>query len=88
MRDQGLTGGVLVVLPDRADAELLADGLAEEGWRPATVHRELLAGEDDAEDADWVVELLSTPAGEPATALRNRLDELALPLHGFTSDLD
>ena len=60
----------LVVLPDREDAEALADG-----WRaggvPAGVHRELLAGEDDLEDAQWVVALEPGPGSLV-------LDDLAL----------
>ncbi len=68
----------LVVLPDRDDAEALADG-----WRaggvPAGVHREVLAGEDDLEDAQWVVAVEPGPAAlvvddEALVAAAERLD--------------
>lgn len=77
---------VLIVLPDREDAERLAAGLAANGWAPAAVHKELLAGEDDAEAADWVVELLTAPDGTPASTRRDWLDALAEEYDGFTSD--
>jgi putative hydrolase of the HAD superfamily len=50
------------------------------------VHKELLAGEDDAEAADWVVELLTAPDGRPAVTRRHWLDALAEEHDGFTSD--
>jgi putative hydrolase of the HAD superfamily len=81
-----LADEVLLVLPDRADAERLAAGLAANGWAPAAVHKELLAGEDDAEAADWVVELLTAPDGSPASTRRDWLDTLAEEYDGFTSD--
>jgi len=74
------------VLPERQDAEQLAKSLAEQGWAPAVVHKELLAGEDDAEAADWVVELLTAPDGRPAGSRRDWLDTLAEEHDGFTSD--
>lgn len=77
---------VLLVLPEREDAERLAESLAEQGWAPAAVHKELLAGEDDAEAADWVVELLTAPDGRPAGSRRDWLDALAEEHDGFTSD--
>ncbi|WP_223199502.1 HAD family hydrolase [Solihabitans fulvus] len=76
---------VLLVLPDRADAERIAATLAAEGWSPAVVHKDLLAGEDDVEDADWVVELATAPDGRPAAAHRPRLDALAAGHDGFTT---
>ncbi|ANZ42854.1 hypothetical protein BBK82_18885 [Lentzea guizhouensis] len=75
---------VLVILPDRDEAEELAQELLEEGWAPARVHRDMLAGEDDAEDVDWVVELTTAPDGTPASAHRPELDELAERHDGFT----
>jgi HAD superfamily hydrolase (TIGR01509 family) len=77
---------VLLVLPERDDAERLAGELAERGWAPAAVHKELLAGEDDAEAADWVVDLLTAPDGRPAGTRREWLDALAEEHGGFTSD--
>ena len=77
---------VLLVLPDRDDAEELAAELLEAGWGPCHVHRDMLAGEDDAEDVDWVVELTTAPDGLPASAHRAALDELAEEHDGFTGD--
>jgi len=77
---------VLLVLPEREDAERIAKDLAERGWAPAAVHKELLAGEDDAEAADWVVELVTAPDGRPAGSRRDWLDALAEEHEGFTSD--
>ncbi len=56
----------MLVLPDRDAAEEVAAELAErlgldEEPRPV---REALAGEDDAEDAQWLVVLDALPAGE------------------------
>ena len=77
---------VLLVLPEREDAERIAAELAADGWQPAAVHKELLAGEDDAEAADWVVELVTAPDGRPASTRRAWLDALADEHEGFTSD--
>lgn len=56
-----LTTTRLLVLPDRADAEDLAAALRSRGAEVG-VHRELLAGEDDLEDAQWVVAVEAGPA--------------------------
>ncbi|MFD9698966.1 HAD-IA family hydrolase [Lentzea sp. NPDC059081] len=77
---------VLLVLPDRDEAEELASSLLEDGWGPCEVHRDMLAGEDDAEDVDWVVELTTAPDGTPASAHREELDDLAERHDGFTSE--
>ena len=77
---------VLLILPDRDEAEELATELLEAGWGPCAVHRDMLAGEDDAEDVDWVVELTTAPDGLPASAHHAELDELAEQHDGFTSD--
>ncbi|MET9228942.1 HAD-IA family hydrolase [Lentzea sp. NPDC003310] len=77
---------VLLILPDRDEAEELAAELLEDGWGPCLVHRDMLAGEDDAEDVDWVVELTTAPDGLPASAHRPELDELAERHDGFTGD--
>ena len=74
---------VLLILPDRADAEALADELATAGYRPARVHRDMFSGEDDAEDVDWVVELATTPDGRPAADEFDRLGALADDHDGF-----
>jgi HAD superfamily hydrolase (TIGR01509 family) len=77
---------VLLILPDRDEAEELAAELLEDGWGPCAVHRDMLAGEDDAEDVDWVIELTTAPDGTPAAAHRAELDDLANRHDGFTGD--
>jgi hypothetical protein len=77
---------VLLILPDRDEAEELATELLEAGWGPCHVHRDMLAGEDDAEAVDWVIELATAPDGLPASAHRAALDELAEEHDGFTGD--
>ncbi|MDX8033642.1 HAD-IA family hydrolase, partial [Lentzea sp. BCCO 10_0856] len=77
---------VLLILPDRDEAEELAAELSEAGWGPCAVHRDMLAGEDDAEDVDWVIELTTAPDGTPASAHRAELDELAERHDGFTGE--
>ena len=77
---------VLVILPDRDEAEELADELLADGWGPCAVHRDMLAGEDDAEDVDWVIEVTTAPDGTPASAHRDELDDLAERHDGFTGD--
>ncbi len=77
---------VLLILPDRDEAEELAAELLKAGWGPCAVHRDMLAGEDDAEDVDWVIELTTAPDGTPASAHRDELDDLAERHDGFTGD--
>ncbi|MEU4801934.1 hypothetical protein [Actinosynnema sp. NPDC023587] len=77
---------LLLVLHDRDEAEHLAEQLGTAGWRPCAVHRDLLAGEDDAEDADWVVEVTTAPDGTPAHARRTELEALLEPHDGFVTD--
>lgn len=77
---------VLLILPDRDEAEELAAALLADGWGPCAVHRDMLAGEDDAEDVDWVIELTTAPDGTPASARRAELDELADQHAGFTGE--
>lgn len=77
---------VLLVLPDRDEAEEVAASLRTQGWAPCDVHRDMLAGEDDAEDVDWIVELTTAPDGSPAIARRLELDALAEAHEGFTGD--
>lgn len=77
---------VLLILPDRDAAEELAQELLADGWGPCAVHRDMLAGEDDAEDVDWVIELTTAPDGTPASAHRDLLDEVAERHEGFTDE--
>ncbi|MFI9385181.1 hypothetical protein [Kutzneria sp. NPDC052558] len=79
---------MLLVLPDRDEAERLAAELTALGWRPCAVHKELLAGEDDAEDADWLVELATAPDGTPAAAHEEFLIELADRAEGFVTSIN
>ncbi|NYI06657.1 hypothetical protein [Allostreptomyces psammosilenae] len=71
---------LLLVLADRDDAEELAHEVAARhpGLPAPRVVREYLAGEDDAEDAQWLV-VLEDPAGhltaEDVAALRERVAE-------------
>lgn len=62
----------LLVLPEREDAEAVAAELADllaEGAEPPRIHRDALAGDDDPEDAQWVVEMRDIPLGWDAAAL-------------------
>ena len=62
----------VMVLPDRDAAEEIADALVEEfGITSPRVVREALAGEDDAEDAQWLVlaRLPETIDGEAVEAM-------------------
>ncbi|MEU7528909.1 hypothetical protein AB0A74_24475 [Saccharothrix sp. NPDC042600] len=81
-----MTPYLLLVLHDRDEAEALAKTLAAEGWTPCTVHKDLLAGEDDAEDADWLVELATAPDGTPAHTHRASLESLAEHHDAFLTD--
>lgn len=76
-------GAVLVTLSDREDAEELAEQLLEQGYEPCRVHRDMLAGEDDAEDVDWVIEVLVGPHGGPAVFDEPHLALLAEDYGGF-----
>nr|WP_206324003.1 hypothetical protein [Streptomyces sp. HNM0574] len=73
-----------MVLPDREAAEEVAEELAETYAlaREPQLVREALAGEDDAEDAQWLV-VLEDPAlpGDEATAAA--LDSLAAEHEGW-----
>ncbi|GAB3497900.1 hypothetical protein [Nocardiopsis coralliicola] len=76
-------GAVLVTVHDREDAEELAEQLADQGYAPCSVHRDELAGEDDAEDADWVIEVRVGPHGGPAVFDETHLALLADDYGGF-----
>ncbi|MEV2274889.1 hypothetical protein AB0I72_04835 [Nocardiopsis sp. NPDC049922] len=82
---QDTDGTVVVSLPDRDDAEELADQLLEQGYEPCLVHRDMLAGEDDAEDADWVIEVRTGPHGGPAVFDEPHLAALAEDYGGFAA---
>lgn len=73
----------VLVLPDRDAAEAVAEELTDRfGLReePQLV-REELAGEDDAEDAQWLVVLADDAAPGPATP--EALDALAAEYEGW-----
>ncbi|AHI01330.1 hypothetical protein [Kutzneria albida] len=86
--DQSEQDGALIVLSDKEDAHRLAAELEQSGWAPCAVHRDMLAGEDDAEDADWVVELRTAPDGTPAGAHLAELTELADREEGFVTGMN
>ncbi|MFK4183824.1 hypothetical protein ACI2L4_07355 [Streptomyces sparsogenes] len=71
----------VLVLPDRDAAEEVAEALSERFGVPEEPHlvRDALAGEDDAEDAQWLV-AVEDPAGalDPAA-----LDALAAEYEGW-----
>ncbi len=76
-------GAVLVTLPDREDADELAEQLLEQGYEPCRVYRDELAGEDDAEEAGWVIEVLTGPHGGSAVFDEPHLLLLAEDYGGF-----
>jgi putative hydrolase of the HAD superfamily len=81
-------GGLLLVFPEREDAEAVADELAGKGWAPAEVHRERLAGDDDPEAVEWVVTLSTAPDSAAAAAHRAELEALADTYDGFVTAWD
>ncbi|SDI42047.1 hypothetical protein SAMN05421505_15016 [Sinosporangium album] len=68
----------LLVFADRDDAEEVAETLEEWLGQPPRVVRETLAGEDDAEDAQWVVVI-----EEVDDAFLGRVDALAEQYDGW-----
>ncbi|WP_052358576.1 hypothetical protein [Terrabacter tumescens] len=66
--DGNATREHLIVLPERDEAESLADDLEAEGLSDVRVVREALAGEDDSEAHEWAV-YVRTPS-DPAYAVR------------------
>jgi hypothetical protein len=81
----------LLVLPDREDAEDLAEELAQDpALTQVRVVREALAGEDDAEDHEWAVYVRADTIDDPrcaaAQALRERLAGLAAQLDGWVDE--
>jgi hypothetical protein len=77
-----MTDHYVLVLPDRDAAEELAATLTAEhpGLPEPELHREALAGEDDAEDAQWLV-VLESPL--PAGLTPDTLDALAADHDGW-----
>ncbi|TQF05447.1 hypothetical protein E6W39_28460 [Kitasatospora acidiphila] len=80
-------GRQLLVLADRDAAEEVAEALAER-WPalgPFELVRDALAGEDDAEDAQWLVVLEEPAEGwDPATVAA--VDALAGEHEGWRED--
>lgn len=85
MSEAEQAGAVLVTLPEREDADELAEQLETQGYEPCLVHRDMLAGEDDAEDVDWVIEVHTGPHGGPATFDEPHLQMLAEDYGGFAA---
>ncbi|WP_377271485.1 hypothetical protein [Peterkaempfera sp. SMS 1(5)a] len=80
-------GRQLLVLPDRDTAEEVAADVVRrwpELGEPELV-RESLAGEDDAEDAQWLV-VLTPPGGGWPDGLLTALDALAAAYDGWRED--
>ncbi|GAA4905887.1 hypothetical protein [Streptomonospora salina] len=85
MAATGKEGSVFVTLSEKEDAEELAEQLQDQGYEPCVVHRDMLAGEDDAEDVDWVIEVDTGPHGGPATFDEPHLAMLAQDYGGFAT---
>lgn len=66
----------LMVLPDRDTAEEVADELSDnDEFAAVRVVAESLAGEDDAEDVDWVVHVTVDTIDDPTSAVARGLAE-------------
>lgn len=81
----------LIVLPDREAAEDVADQLIDDGrFTSVRVVSESLAGEDDAEDVDWVVHVvvdaLDDTDAESAHAISARFAALAEEHDGWLDE--
>jgi len=72
----------VIVLPDSDAAEAVADELGDRypDLPEPELHREALAGEDDAEDAQWLVVL---PPPLPAGVTRPALNAVAAEYDGW-----
>jgi putative hydrolase of the HAD superfamily len=81
-------GGLLLVFPEREDAEAVADELVDAGWAPAEVHAERLAGDDDPEAVEWTVTLSTAPDGSAAVDNRADIERLAQEYDGFVTPWD
>ncbi|MFB9966806.1 hypothetical protein [Sinosporangium siamense] len=71
----------LLVFAGREEAEEVAETLGEWLGEEPRVVRETLAGEDDAEDAQWVVVV-----EEADSALTGRIDALLEEYEGWRED--
>jgi hypothetical protein len=82
----------LIVLPERATAEEIADDLRQEGFGEVRVVREALAGEDDAEAHEWAVYVREDRVDDEGSAvaegLRERFQALAEAHGGWYDSLD
>lgn len=71
----------LIVLPDRDDAERIAEELRDEGFTEVRVVREALAGEDDSEAHEWAIyvreEMVADDSGPVGQGLKERFAALA-----------
>ncbi|MFI9561698.1 hypothetical protein [Nonomuraea endophytica] len=72
----------LLVFGERGDAEAVAEALGEWLGEVPRVVRETLAGEDDAEDAQWVVVVEDLPA-----ELAGQVEALAEEYDGWRESL-
>lgn len=79
----------LLVFDERETAEAVADGLDHHVYA-VRVLREALAGDDDAEDAQWLVHVTDPRDLPPAelAAERQRLTDLAEQNDGWYDDAD
>ncbi|MEU7092706.1 hypothetical protein [Kitasatospora aureofaciens] len=77
----------LLVLPDRDAADEAAEelGAAHPDLGEPEIVRDALAGEDDAEDAQWLV-VLDPPANGWTPALLHVLDTLAASHEGWREE--
>lgn len=77
----------LLVFPERELADAVADGLDRHVYL-VRVLRETLAGEDDTDDAQWLVHVIDERALPPAEeqAERHRLALLAVDNDGWYDD--
>lgn len=81
----------LMVFPERQPAEDVAEELSDgDEFASVRVVSESLAGEDDAEDVDWLVHVtvdtIDDPAGAVARALARRFGELAKEHNGWLDE--
>lgn len=83
----GAAGRQLLVLADRDEAEAVAEALLEQ-WPllgPLELVRDALAGEDDAEDAQWLVVLEEPASGWDAVLLAG-VDAVAAEHEGWREE--
>lgn len=81
----------LMVFPDRDVAEEVADQLSDDDeFASVRVVSDALAGEDDAEDVDWVVHVvvdtIDDPSGAVARGLAERFTALAEENDGWLDE--